>query len=300
MKDIQALRLYTRVARLGSFSAAAREAGLAQSQVSRMVAELEAGLGTRLLSRTTRAVVPTEAGLNYLARIEPILAAIDDADNSVRETGELRGLLRIGMPSTMGMRVVIPRLPAFAERHPRLQIELLLDDSWQDMVREAVDVGIRVGHLPEGSGTAQRIGAMQRVIVASPAYLARNGTPAEPHELADHRIVGGPASAQSSSWRFERGGEIVSVDVRAHVSASDTTGALAAVVSGLGITSTTSWAARAELEGGMLARLFSDWTTATLAVHAFYPMGRASRIAARAFVDFLSASLARDPPAAIV
>jgi DNA-binding transcriptional LysR family regulator len=296
MRDIQALRLYTRVARLGSFSAAGREAGLAQSQVSRMVAELEAGLGTRLLSRTTRAVVPTEAGHEYLARIEPILAALDDADNSVRETGDLRGLLRIGMPSTMGMRVVIPRLKAFTEAHPQLQIELLLDDSWQDMVRQAVDVGIRVGNLPEGSGTAKLVGRMRRVIVASPTYLARHGRPSDPRELANHRIVGGPASSQSSSWRFEQSGQSLSVDVRAHVSVNDTTGALAAVTSGLGITSTTSWAARPELHEGSLEQLFPDWTTPSLPVHAFFPMGRTARIAARVFVDYLRAELEHNPP----
>ncbi len=297
MRDLLALRLYSRVARLGSFSAAAREAGLAQSQVSRIIAELEAGLGTRLLSRTTRAVMMTEAGQTYLARIEPILAALDDADNSVRETGELSGLLRIGMPSTMGMRVVIPRLPAFAQAHPKLQIDLLLDDSWQDMVREAVDVGIRVGNLPEGSGTARLIGRMQRVIVASPAYLARCGRPTDPRQLSDYRIVGGPASSQSSSWRFERAGENVTVDVRAHLSVNDTSGALAAVTSGLGITSTMSWAAHTELSNGVLERLFPAWTTASVPVHAFFPMGRAARIAARVFVDFLKTELERAPPA---
>jgi DNA-binding transcriptional LysR family regulator len=174
LKDILTLKLYTRVARLGSFSAAARECGLAQSQVSRMVAELEASLGARLLSRTTRAVVPTEAGLDFLARMEPILAALEDAANSVHETGELRGLLRVAMPATMGMRVIMPRLSAFTERHPQLRIELLLDDTWQDLVRDAIDVGIRVGNLPDASGTRRLIGTMQRVFVAAPAYLARH------------------------------------------------------------------------------------------------------------------------------
>lgn len=191
LKDLHRLRLYTRVARLGSFSAAAREAGLTQSQVSRMIAELEASLGARLLSRTTRAVVPTEAGLEFLARMEPILAAVDDAENSVRETGELRGLLRIGMPSTMAIRVVIPRLSAFTERHPQLHLELMLEDQWQDMVKEAVDVGIRVGKLPDLAGTAKLIGSMQRIVVASAAYLARHGTPARPEDLEHHRIIGG-------------------------------------------------------------------------------------------------------------
>ncbi|MGE8153177.1 LysR substrate-binding domain-containing protein [Pseudomonas vancouverensis] len=294
LKDIVSLRLYTRVARLGSFSAAARESGLAQSQVSRMIAELEATLGARLLSRTTRAVTPTEAGLEFLARMEPILAAVDDAENSVRESGELRGLLRIGMPSTMGIRVVIPRLSAFTERHPQLHLELLLEDQWQDMVKEAVDIGIRVGHLPDLAGTARQIGSMHRVIVASPAYLARHGTPTMPQDLQQHRIIGGPAGAQASSWTFERDGKVTSVAVHPQFSTNDTAGALAAATGGLGITSTTSWACELELASGALLALLPEWTMADLPVHAYFPLGRTTRMAARAFADYLADALARD------
>src|SRR3984957_18959675 len=147
MKDVIALRLYTRVARLGSFSAAARECGLSQSQVSRIVADLEAELGVRLLSRTTRAVVPTEAGAKFLARTEPILAALEEAEHSVREGGELRGMLRISMPTSFGIRDVIPRLSGFTALHPNLHINLLLEDRRQDLVRDAVDVAIRLGRL---------------------------------------------------------------------------------------------------------------------------------------------------------
>jgi DNA-binding transcriptional LysR family regulator len=287
LKDVRSLELYSRVARLGSFSAAARESGLAQSQVSRMIAELEAGIGTRLLLRTTRAVVPTDAGVEFLARIEPILAAIEDAENSVRETAELRGRLRIGMPSTMAIRVVMPLLPTFSERHPQLHIELLLDDKWQDMVREAIDVGIRVGNLPDSAGTSRTIGKMHRAIVASPTYLARHGTPTHPHELSTHRIIGGPAAAQTTSWRFERDGETVNAEVRPQISTNDTEGALAAASSGLGITSTTSWACRQNLKDGSLITLLPEWRTADLPVHAYFPSGRDTRIAARTFVTFL-------------
>ncbi|MVV48673.1 LysR family transcriptional regulator [Pseudomonas sp. PB120] len=294
LKDILSLRLYTRVARLGSFSAAARESGLAQSQVSRMIAELEAGLGARLLSRTTRAVVPTEAGLEFLARIEPILAAVDDAENSVRETGELRGLLRIGMPSTMGIRVVIPRLSAFTERHPQLHLELMLEDQWQDMVKEAVDIGIRVGHLPDLAGTARQIGTMCRVIVAAPDYLSRHGTPVIPDDLEHHRIIGGPAGAQPSSWQFERDGNLSSISLAPQFSTNDTAGALAAAAGGLGITSTTSWACAQELASGALVRLLPEWKMADLPVHAYFPQGRTTRMAARAFADFLAATLGSD------
>jgi DNA-binding transcriptional LysR family regulator len=295
LKDVLTFRLYTRVARLGSFSAAARECGLAQSQVSRMIAELEAGLGARLLTRTTRAVVPTEAGLEFLARMEPILAAIDDAENSVRETGELRGVLRVAMPSTMAICVVLPRLSAFTERHPSLRVEVMLDDRWQDMIREAVDVGIRVGSLPDSAGTARLIGTMHRVVAASPAYLERHGTPALPEDIVTHRIVGGPAGAHVSSWQFERDGQTASVDVQPHVSTNDTAGALAAAVSGLGIVSTTSWACRSQVEDGTLVHLLPDWKMAELPVHAYFPMGRASRLAARAFVEFIATELKNEP-----
>jgi DNA-binding transcriptional LysR family regulator len=298
MKDVATFRIFTRVARLGSFSAAAREAGLAQSQVSRMVAELEAGLGARLLARTTRAVVPTEAGLEFLARMEPILAAIEDAENSVRETGELRGLLRLGMPSTMAVRVVIPRLSDFVALHPGLHIELLLEDRRQDMVREAVDVGIRVGELPDAAGTSRRIGTMHRIIVASPGYLALRGTPARPEDLSGHRIVGGPVAAQSASWRFEHDGEIVAVDVAPGFSTNDTAAAVAAAVAGLGVTSTTSWACRLELAEGSLVRLLPEWKTPELPVHAYFPSGRATRLPARALVAFLADDFALNPPTA--
>jgi DNA-binding transcriptional LysR family regulator len=296
VKDILSLRLYTRVARLGSFSAAAREAGLVQSQVSRLIADLETSLGAKLLSRTTRAVVPTEAGLEFLARIEPVVAAIDDAANSVRESGALQGMLRIAMPTTMGIRMVLPRLSHFADQHPQLRIEVMLDDRWQDMVREAVDVGIRVGALPDAAGTARLITSMQRVVVASPAYLARAGTPREPADLSSHRIVGGPASASASAWQFERAGRKVSVALRPHVVVNDNSGAVAAATGGLGITSTTSWACQQELASGVLVRLLRDWKTVDIPVNAYFPMGRSTRMAARAFVEFITNALRADLP----
>jgi DNA-binding transcriptional LysR family regulator len=295
-KDILTLKLFTRVARLGSFSGAARECGLAQSQVSRLVADLEAGLGVRLLSRTTRAVVPTEAGLEFLARMEPILAAIEDAENSVRETGELRGVLRLGMPSTMATRIVLPRLREFTETHPLLQVEVLLDDSRQDMVREAVDVGIRVGPMPDSGGTARLIGTMRRVLVASADYIGRHGAPSTPEDIVAHRVVSGPASAHPSSWHFEKDGVVAAVDPQANIVTNDTAGAIAAAVAGLGLTSTTSWAAGEELLDGTLVRLLPEWTMAALPVHAYFPLGRATRLAARAFVDFITLRLEQARP----
>jgi DNA-binding transcriptional LysR family regulator len=294
VKDIFALRLYTRVARLGSFSAAARECGLSQSQASRTIADLEASLGTRLLSRTTRAVMPTEAGTEFLLRMESILAALDDAEQSIREGGELRGVLRMSMPASVGLREVIPRLATFTAKHPALHIQLLMEDRRQDLVRDAVDVAIRVGRLPDSTATAKLIMTVPRVAVASPAYLAAAGSPLTPADLSGHRIVGGPASAVPTAWRFSRDGETFDLKLDPHVSTNENEGAVAAAAAGLGVTSTTLLSCRLEIERGALVRLLPDWTMAEIPVSAYFPMGRDTRAAARAVIDHLIAEMRRE------
>lgn len=294
MKDIQALRLYTRVARLGSFSAAARECGLSQSQASRIVADLEAELGVRLLSRTTRAVVPTEAGGEFLARIEPILLALDEAEHSVREGGELRGLLRMSTPTSFGIRDLVPRIASFAERHPNLHIQLQLGDRRQDLIKDAVDVAIRLGRLQDSTATAKLLATIPRVVVASPGYLEQHGTPETPEDLLLHRIVGGTASAVPTAWKFQRHGEDITMKLDAHFSTDENEGAIAATVAGLGITSTSDWACRRELEAGLLTRLLPDWKLTGIPVYAYFPMGKATRVAARAAIAHLALALQRE------
>jgi DNA-binding transcriptional LysR family regulator len=286
--DVNALRIYSRVARLQSFSAAARELSISQSQASRAVADIEAELGVLLLGRTTRAVVPTEAGAEYLIRVEAILDQLDDAEQSIRQD-ELRGTLRVGMPTSAGVREIIPRLPRFTERHPKLKIEMILDDRRQDLVREAVDVAIRIGTLPDSNATARLLTTYARVIVAAPSYLARRGTPMSPEDLRDHSIVYGPAAAVETAWAFTREGESITVPVTPQLSFSDNEGAAAGAVAGLGVTSIGYWTCRRELADGALVRLLPEWSLAPTRVYAYFPLGRATRTAARAFIDFLSA-----------
>ncbi|MDE1918624.1 MAG: LysR family transcriptional regulator [Sphingomonadales bacterium] len=289
MKDFLSLRLYARVARLGSISAGARECGLSQSQASRIVAELEASLGARLLSRSTRAVVPTQAGSEFLLRAEAILDAIEDAQNVVREGSELRGLLRISMPSTIGYLEVLPRLTGFTEMHPALRIQVLLEDQRQDLVRDGVDVAIRLGKLTDASATAQLITSLPRVLLASRSYLDKAGAPASPGDLAQHRIIGGPSGA--AAWAFERDGEQVDVDLQPHVTVNDNEGAVVAAVAGMGICSTPMGRPRPAVLNGSLVPLLTDWTRPPVEVHAYFPLARQTRIAARSFVAYLKAGL---------
>lgn len=224
--------------------------------------------------------------MEYLGRVETILDQLEDAGHSVRQD-ELRGTLRVGMPTSAGVREIIARLPRFTERHPKLHLQVVLDDRRQDLVRDAVDVAIRIGTLPDSNATARLLTSYARLVVASPGYLERFGTPRNPQDLVGHRIVFGPAAAPETAWVFTRDGHREAVEVSPTISFSDNEGAVAGAVAGLGVTSIGWWACRREIEEGALVRLLPAWEMASTRVHAYFPLGRATRSAARAFIDFL-------------
>lgn len=286
-----ALRLFARVARRGNFSAAAREFGLSQPSASRIVAALEREVGARLLTRTTRAVTLTEAGGEYLARVEAILLALEEADHAVRGAQELRGVVRVAASSSFSVREVIPRLPAFMARHPALGVELLTSDRRQDLVSESVDVAFRFGALADSSATARLLGASPRLLAAAPAYLARVRAPEIPADLADHALIVGPAGRGSEGWSFVKDGRTASVRIDGRLAISANEGAVAAAVAGLGIVSTSLWGCRAELASGALVRLLEGWRTEPVEVHAVFPDGRAAKPSARALVDYFAEAL---------
>ena len=285
-----ALRVFTRVARTGSFSRAGREFGLSQPSASRIVARLEREVGAALLMRTTRVVTLTEVGSDYLMRIEPLLAAMEEADHAARGTGEMRGVLRIALSTSFGTREVIPRLPAFMQRHPHLRLDLLMSDRHEDLVRAGVDVALRFGPLSDSTATARRLGAPARVLVAAPAYLRRTGTPRTPADLASHSLIVGPAGPGEAVWTFQRNGPI-SIRIAGRLSVTSHEGAIAAAVAALGIASTALWGCRAQLESRALVRVLGDWPMGTAEVHALFAAGRAAKPSARAFVEYLASSL---------
>ena len=290
-----ALRLFARVARKGSFSAAGRELNIPQSTASRTIATLEREIGVALFVRTTRAVTLTDAGLDFLARIESVLAELDEAEHAARGTGELRGILRIGLATTFAVREVIPRLSDFISRHPALRIDLMMEDEREDLVAEGVDVALRFGPLSDSTATVRRILAWPRVLAASPAYLDKAGAPLTPTDLAQHAIILGPASL-SGHWSFRKGDTATSFQVEGKLTIRASLGAIAAAVEGLGIVMTPLGACRRELERGELVRLLPEWDAGTVELNAVYASGRAAKPSARAFVDYLIAALREDQP----
>ena len=285
------LRLFCRVARLRSFSQAGRELGLSQPSSSRIISELEKEVGVALLTRTTRGVTLTEAGRDYLERIEPILVALEEADHVARGTGELRGILRIAVSTPLAVREVVPRLPAFMDRHPALRVSLQMNDQRQDLVNESIDVALRFGALTDSNAVALPLGRSRRMLVASPTYLAKAGMPESPGELANHSLIVGPAGVTPAGWSFQCNGRTTSIRAEGRLIATVNEGATAAAVAGLGILSTLEWGCRAELASGTLVEVLADWKMDSIEIHAVYPAGRAAKPSARAFVDYLRSAL---------
>jgi len=287
---LSALRLFVRVARTGSFSRAGRELGLSQPSASRIIAALERQVGAALFTRSTRALALTEAGAEYLARVEPALAALEEAEHAARGTGELRGVLRVAASSSFTVHGLIPRLDEFLKGHPKLRIVLLVNDQRQALITEGVDVAFRLGALADSNATARRLGSFPRVLVASPAYLRRAGRPKVPADLNAHAIVAGPLG--SGRWTFEKDRRQVSLQLEGRIVVSTNEGALAAAAASLGIVSTGLIAARNALANGALVSVLPDWQMGSVDVHALFPSGRAAKPAARALADHVAGEFA--------
>lgn len=290
IENLAALRVFVRVARKGSFSAGARDMNLPQPTVSRMIAALEREIGTPLFTRTTRAVVLTDAGIEFLSRVESILAQLDEAEQAARGTHALRGVLRVGTSASFASRELLPALPVFRARHPQLSIELLVDDYRQDLVTENVDVAFRFGVLPNSSAMARRLAVWPRILVASPAYLAHRGMPATPADLGAHEVIVGPAPA-GRTWTFTQGGKQVSVEVKGSLAVTNAEVGIQAALAGQGIVAAASRAFEPDLSEGRLIQLLPSWQMDMLELNAVFAAGKRARPAAKALADHVAGRL---------
>ena len=285
--NVTALRLFCRVARTESFTAAGKEISLSQPSVSRIISKLEKDLGAALFVRSTHAVKLTEVGVNYLDRVEGIIASLDEANHLARGDGTLKGRLRVGCATSFAVREIIPRIPEFVDANPELQIDFVLTDTMQDLIDQAIDVAIRFGELADSTLIARKIGETQRMIVASPAYLEKAGSPKSPSDLASHKIILGPAGRGAQGWKFSKNGKALSVKVDSPVTVTVNEAATAAAVAGMGIITTSYWGCKAELKTGQLVRLFPEWEIGFVSVHAVLAGGRHAKPSAKALTDYL-------------
>jgi DNA-binding transcriptional LysR family regulator len=291
----QAMRIFARVAETGSFAAAGRQLGLSPPAVTRAVAALEEAIGTRLLTRTTRVVRLTEAGGRYVEDCRRILADIAEAEAAAAGAyGTPTGTLAVTASVLFGEIYVLPILTEYLDRHPAVSIRGLFLDRVVNIVEEGIDVAVRIGHLPDSGMAALRVGAVRRVVCGAPDYFARHGIPADPGELARHRIIAPTGATASLDWRFGPGAPR-SVTVQPRLACNTNAAAIAAAVAGWGITRLLSYQVAGLLAKGRLQRVLADFEEEPLPIHVIHPEGRRAAARVRGFVDLAVERLRADP-----
>jgi DNA-binding transcriptional LysR family regulator len=290
MDRLDALRLFTRIVELRSFSRAADGLGIPRATATHAVKELEAQLGARLLERSTRHVRPTLDGQAYYERCVQILGELDDADAALRHAAaNPRGVLRVDMSGTHATRIVLPRLPAFRQRYPQIDIAISSGDRLVDLVREGVDCVIRAGLPRDSTLVARRLAAMPQVICASPAYLSQFGVPQKPEDLAAHQAVKFFASEGGTAYPIELviDGQLREFDVGGWLSVNDAENYAMGACHGGGLIQLPRFHVEDELRDGRLVEVLQDWPSPDMVVSAMYPYRRHLSARVRVFVDWL-------------
>jgi DNA-binding transcriptional LysR family regulator len=276
----------------GSLAAAGRRLRRSPPAITRTIAALEQRIGTRLVERTTRRLAPTEAGRALADRARLLLDLYAEAMQAPVEAA-LRGTLRITGPVVFGRRHVTPCVLAFQAEHPDLRVELDLADRNLDLVEEGLDVAVRIGAMADSGLMARRVGAVRRVVVASPAYLAEHGTPLTPGDLARHVTIVSVARGGLLEWRFRDGGRERVVRLTPRLTVNDIEAMLVAARSGFGVVRALSYQVVEELKAGSLVRLLADFEPPAEPVQLVFSGGGMMRPSVRAFVEFAAAYLAR-------
>lgn len=290
------MAVFVAVVDAGSFAGASRKLGISPPGVTRAIADLENHLGVRLLTRTTRMVRVTEVGAMYVEDCRRILADADEADEAASgQHGAPRGRLTITAPVLFGARYVTPIVAEYLVRYPEVSASCWFMDRIVNMMDEGVDVGIRIGELPDSSLQAIRVGQVRRVVVGSPDYLARAGRPMQPEDLQHHSIVSANPVTPTTDWRWVRDGQPVSVRLQPRMQTTSNDSAVAAAVAGLGLTRVMSYQVVDELRDGRLQSVLSDDESAPLPVHVVHREGRHATLKARAFLDLAIERLRANP-----
>lgn len=288
MDTLLSMCVFRRVVESNSFSAVANETKLSQPTVSKHVAALEQKLGSKLLNRSSRQLTLTESGKEYYQRCVQILDAVSEAEAQVRlEQTQITGTIRLSTPIAYGRLQVIPHIRPFLSQHPEVKLDLILDDKTIDLVKEGVDMAVRVGPLTESSLIATKIGDCPRIAVASPDYLADHGEPTKLSELDKHDCLVSINSPARDVWTFNGKQGIEKIQVSGRFSANNPDAIREAVLAGLGIAIIPLWMAENYIDQGYLKVILNDYQPLPLAVHAMYPQRRLVPLKVKRLIEHL-------------
>lgn len=292
MDLLTALRSFARVAETGSFSAVSRETGVSQPTVSRQIAELERHFRVRVLSRTTRSLSLTEDGRSLLAYARDMIELLEAAEATLGRTQAVpAGLVRIGTTTAFGLHLTAI-IGLLLERWSGLSIEVVMRDSFGDMVEEGLDLAIRVGEIGDSALITRRLVDVERILVASPPYLSDRASPLHPRDLAEHRCIAYTYGATRREWEFipaqpPTGQDGIIVPATGRFRANNSEAVHRAAMEGLGLAVLPFFQVKAEILSGMLVRLMPDWRLRDLPLHLVYPGPRKLPLRTRAVMDFL-------------
>jgi DNA-binding transcriptional LysR family regulator len=290
--DLLDVLAFVRVVETGAFSRAAERMGMAKSIVSRRVARLEDQLGARLLTRSAQGAQPTDVGQAYYERASLVLAELDAAQEVVDQAvTQIAGQIRLSAPLSFGVQHLAPALAEFAAANPRVELDVSFDDRTVDLIAGGFDLAVRIGSLKDSSLIARRIAPVRKVVVASPAYLERHGTPERPRDLASHDLL----LYGNEAWRFrlDKGWETVRGQVRMRADNGDLL--RTAAEAGLGICMLPSFIAAPAIASRALEVILRDFPLEEGGLHVVMPPGRATTARVRALVEFLASRFGPEP-----
>ncbi|MBK8070264.1 MAG: LysR family transcriptional regulator [Rhodanobacteraceae bacterium] len=281
-------RSYCRVVETGSFSAVAAEFATSQPTISRHIAELERHLDTLLLQRSTRALTPTDDGRMFYEQALIVLAGVANAESVVgHRRSAPSGRLRIACPVVFARLHLVSRISRFLQRHPALDIELVMGEEFADLIEEGIDLAVRIGEISDPGLVTRLIGTTRRITVASSEYLDAHGTPTEPHQLGAHHCVLFTRIGGGETWHFEGPQGPVSVAVHGRLRSNGSDAVREATIGGLGIAVLPTWHFPDGIVPDGLGEILSDYVPRPLPIHAVYSSRRHLSLKVRAMIDFL-------------
>lgn len=297
MNHLLAMRVFVSVVESGSFSRAAERMRLSTTATSRYVSQLERHLGARLIQRNTRSLNLTDTGQNYFERCGQILADIDAAEASASAADSRpQGTLRISVPYCLGMRYIGPLLPAFRAQYPDLALEVNYSDRAVDLVQEGIDVAVRITNELKTNLIARRLATVRMALCASPAYLSKHGTPANPEALRQHNCLTYTYSVFGNSWQFRHGDTEVAVPVEGDFLSNSADMLRRAALNGLGVILQPTFLVGADLRSGRLLPLLPEYEAHSHGAYAVYLTGARRSARVKAFVDFFAQALGGEDP----
>ena len=289
MDKLNAISVFCKVIETQSFTQAANQQNISVAMASKLVSQLEEHLKTRLLQRTTRKIVPTEAGMLYYQRCQAILLDLSEADSSISNMAtSLQGNLLISVPRDFGLLYISPNLPKFIELHPNLHVEIEFEDKRVDLVAEGYDLALRIGYMQDSSLVARKISSSPMHFVASPSYLESRGTPLTPDDLEYHQGLLYKSSLNQVHWQSTKANQIQRYKIQSKVVSNNGMALLEMTKAGLGISNSQSFFVKDALASGELVEILSEYKQKPLDIYVVYPNRRHLPAKVRAFIEFLA------------